>query len=953
MSPRRRSQRGSHPRVRDLVVEVLEGRRLLAANVVVANEAGPSSTPLVRLVDAETGVEQSSVLAFESTFRGGVRVAMGRVTGNAAPDVVVGSGSGRVSEVRVYRPVTSGSTTTLTQVMSFQPFGPSYRGGVEVVVGDVDGDTVEDIVVSKSREGGDVKVFRMTNPGGTLTRTVYATISKPFGATYNGGSSVGVADVGEFTDGAFVKSVADNKVEILVGSGAGITAQVKVYDVSRPASPRVADTIVPFGPLFAGGVSVTSGRYAASGVADSIDDIAISAGRGGASQTRVFDGTVGTSANTVLKSFSTFATLGRPNAAVHTAAVDTDGNGQVDRFLQTQGDPGGPAGISNVSIAGVRSATPVTSLAGPLRIAAARTVFQSQTINGTVSTPSPTAGIAAGASRPMQIREIVTGTGATANVGNTLTVQYTGMLTNGSVFDTSRQPGRTPFQLTLGAGSVIAGWEAGLVGMQVGGRRLLVIPPELAYGDTARTGIPAGSTLVFDVELVGVSGNATASIGGTSTGSLTEDGTPDSVGGTLTVTDPDAGQSSFATPGSLAGTYGTFTFVPATGVWGYALDNARSATQALTAGQTVTDSLLVTSVDGTASRTIVVTITGAGDAPTAIALSAAAVAEDAAVGTAVGTLSTTDVDAGDTFTYTLVSGEGDTGNGSFTIDGAVLKTAAAFDFETQGSYSIRVRSTDANGGTFEKVFTITVTDVNDVASISGPATGAVSVTDETPVASGTLTVTDPDAGQATFQAPSSLAGTYGDFTFNGLTGAWTYTLDTTTLRRYATWVLTADRPVTESLTVTSSDGTASETIEVTITGHAMQTLSATVATPSPSAAVEAGSTSSLEYRDVGVGDGAVAQPGDLLTVNYIGYLDDGSLFDSSLLPGRSPFQFVLGVGAVIPGWDAGVEGMQVGGVRVLVIPPELAYGDAGQGSIPGDARLSFLVELLAVTPPAP
>jgi peptidylprolyl isomerase len=104
----------------------------------------------------------------------------------------------------------------------------------------------------------------------------------------------------------------------------------------------------------------------------------------------------------------------------------------------------------------------------------------------------------------MQIREIVTGTGATASVGKVLTVQYTGMLTNGTVFDTSRQPGRTPFQLTLGAGNVIAGWEAGLVGMQVGGRRLLVIPPELAYGDTARTGIPAGSTLVFDVELVGM-----------------------------------------------------------------------------------------------------------------------------------------------------------------------------------------------------------------------------------------------------------------------------------------------------------------------------------------------------------------------------------------------------------------------------------------------------------------
>ena len=503
MSPRRRARVSPVRRVGDLGLECLEGRQLLAANVVVGNEAGATSSPLVRLVDAETGVERASVLAFESTFRGGVRVALGYVTGNAAPDVVVASGSGRVAEVRVFKPVTTGGVTTLMQVHSFQPFGASYRGGCDVTVGNVDADGNEDIVVSKSREGGDVKVYRMTSSGGTLVRTAYATISKPFGATYNGGSSVGVADVGEFTNGALVKSVADNKVEILVGTGAGIPGQVRVYELSRPATPRVADTIVPFGPLFRGGVSVTSGRYSASGVADSIDDIVASTGRGGASQTKVFDGTVGSAANTVLKSFSTFATLARPNAAVFSAAVDTDGNGQVDRFLVTQGDPGGPAGISNVSLAGVRAATPVTNLSGPLRIAAARTVFPTQTLNAATriaTTAVPTIGT----QRPFQYREIVTGSGPEATAGKSLTVQYTGMLTNGSVFDSSRQAGRSPFQFTLGGGQVIAGWDAGFVGMKVGGRRLLVIPPELAYGDAARTGIPAGSTLVFDVELLAV-----------------------------------------------------------------------------------------------------------------------------------------------------------------------------------------------------------------------------------------------------------------------------------------------------------------------------------------------------------------------------------------------------------------------------------------------------------------
>ena len=839
------------------MVEGLEGRRLLAANVAVASDAGASSEPRVRLVDAETGAERASVLAFESSFKGGLRLAMGRVTGNAAPDVVVGSGSGRVAEVKVFKPVTSGPTTTLTQVLSFRPFGASYQGGVEVAVGDVDGDNNDEIFVSKAREGGDVKVFRVTNAGGTTTVNVnapYATIAKPFGAAYNGGSSVGVADVGEFANGALVKSVGDNKVEILVGSGAGMPAQVQVYDISRPASPRLADTISPafnaaFGRPFQGGVTVTSGRYSANGVADSIDDIVVLAGRGGSgvAQAIVYDGTVGVAANTVLKSFAPYTSLARPNAAVFAAAVDVDGNGQVDRFLTTQGDPGGVAGISNVSVAGVRETTPVTTLAGPLRIAAARTVFQTQTINGTVATPSPTAGIAAGASRPMQIREIVTGSGAVPSTWDGLTVQYTGMLADGTVFDSSRRAGRSAFQFSLGAGQVIAGWEAGFTGMKVGGRRLLVIPAELAYGDAGQGDIPGRSPLLFDVELVSITPNRTATISGTSTGALTENGTPTTVSGTLTVTDPDVGQARFATPATsaLTGTYGTFTFNANTGAWGYALDNARPATQALTAGQAVSDSLAVTSIDGTASRTIRVTITGA----------------------------------------------------------------------------------------------------NDVATIGGTSTGAVTAGVGAMTASGTLTVTEADAGQAKFAAPatSALNGTRGTFTFNADTGAWSYALDTS---RPATLLLRAPNTVTDSLTVTSVDGSASRTITVTITGFTLQTVNGIVSNPSPTAGVAAGASRPIQYADMVTGTGATATNGKSLSVKYLGMLTDGTVFNSWQTLG---IPLTLGAGNVIPGWDYGLVGMKVGGQRLLVIPPELAYGDAVRPGIPAKSTLIFKVELLSAT----
>lgn len=100
-------------------------------------------------------------------------------------------------------------------------------------------------------------------------------------------------------------------------------------------------------------------------------------------------------------------------------------------------------------------------------------------------------------------------------------------------------------------------------------------------------------------------------------------------------------------------------------------------------------------------------------APTDISMTNASVAENSAVGTSVGSFSATDPDTGNTFTYTLVSGAGSTDNGSFTIDGNVLKTGASFNYEVKSSYTIRVRVTDQNNGTFEKAFTISVTDVSE------------------------------------------------------------------------------------------------------------------------------------------------------------------------------------------------------------------------------------------------
>jgi FKBP-type peptidyl-prolyl cis-trans isomerase len=119
-----------------------------------------------------------------------------------------------------------------------------------------------------------------------------------------------------------------------------------------------------------------------------------------------------------------------------------------------------------------------------------------------------------------------------------------------------------------------------------------------------------------------------------------------------------------------------------------------------------------------------------------------------------------------------------------------------------------------------------------------------------------------------------------------------------------------------------------------------------------SAPTQANTTTSMNQtgftaQDVNVGQGEVAQPGDIVAAHYVGKLENGQVFDSSRDRG-TPIQFQLGAGQVIRGWDEGIVGMRQGGTRVLTIAPEFGYGAQAVGAIPANSTLIFEVELVGI-----
>ena len=319
--------------------------------------------------------------------------------------------------------------------------------------------------------------------------------------------------------------------------------------------------------------------------------------------------------------------------------------------------------------------------------------------------------------------------------------------------------------------------------------------------------------------------NDGATISGASTGTVVEEGADGSqtAAGQLTLTDKDKGEAAFrpVSAAALKGAFGLFAFDAATGAWSYQLDSALA--QTLGEGETVQEKLTVVSRDGTASETIVVTVVGRNDGASIGSPTDWQVTEDESplVLTAAGTISVSDADQNQAAFKNAVAASSDTlgtltlqpnGQYAYTVDNEKVQYLA------EGETKVETFIVETLDGT-KKTVSFTIVGTNDGAKITGEAVKTVAEdlngNAEPIVTSGKLNIVDADAGEAVFQPVDllDLKAEYGEFTFDSETGEWTFTLDNDKAQ-----TLGEGEIVQQTLTVVSHDGTASETIVVTIVG---------------------------------------------------------------------------------------------------------------------------------------
>jgi hypothetical protein len=301
---------------------------------VIGPDKGNRSAPIVKIIDKDSGEIISQFYVYEPTFLGGVRIATGDMTGDGVEEIIVSPGQGRSPEVRVF----TQAGVELTQFRTLA-YDVSHKGGVEVAVGDVNGDGKLDIVTTPINARTEVRVFYNSYDSGMPLADPIADTPDVqfyvFDKKFKGGADVMVADIGTFLNGTAVNATTpDGKSEIIVGSGPGMRATVHGFDVS--GTPTIVDTNLPFHDKFKGGVTLSTARVNA----DAIPDLIIAAGNKGNSAVEVYSGLANDLPDALLAAFATFADTPTRNMPVHATAFDTNGDGIADVLAAVQGTNG-------------------------------------------------------------------------------------------------------------------------------------------------------------------------------------------------------------------------------------------------------------------------------------------------------------------------------------------------------------------------------------------------------------------------------------------------------------------------------------------------------------------------------------------------------------------------------------------------------------------------------------
>jgi hypothetical protein len=775
--------------------------------------AGAGGGPHVRVFDMSSALAVAAVspdfFAFGPTFEGGVRVAMGDVTGDGVPDLIVGAGPGGGPHVQAF----DGQTGAV--LLSFFAYHPAFRGGVFVAAGDVNGDGRTDIITGAGAGGGP-HVQAFDGQTGALLLSFFA-----YHAGFHGGVHVAAGDL-----------TGDGRAEIITGAGPGGTAHVRIFDGLTAAD--LGGFLAHHG-LFGGGVYVAAGDVNGDGQTD----IITGAGAGGGPHVQAFDGQTGA----VLLSF--FAYHPGFHGGVHVAAGDLTGDGRAE--IITGAGPGGTAhvrifdGLTAADLGGflayhglfgggvfvaARGQANVAPVVTPAAFSlaehsAAGTVVGTVTFTdpdpGQTHTFSLTGGNTGGAfALHPSTGQLTVASSAALNFETTpvfsLLVQVTDSgtpaLTGSAVItvtltDVNEPPVVAPAAFGIAEHSAVGtpvGTPIGVTDPDAGQTRAFAITAGNTGGafaiDPSTGQLTVANAAALDFETTPVF---------SLTVQATDSGTPALSGtATVTVTLTDANEAPVVTPaafgvdehsaaGTLVGTPvlvtdadpgQTHTFAITAGNTGGAFAIDPGTGQLLVANAAALDfettpvfSLTVEATDSgtppaTGTATVTVTLTDVNEPPV-VSPATFGLAEHSAAGTLVGTpVVVTDPDAGQTHTFAITAGN--TG-GAFAIDPGTgqltVADPAAVDFETTPTFSLTVEATDTGTPFLSGSATITVnlTDANDAPVVDAATFGVAEHSAAGTLVGTPVVVTDPDAGQThTFAITAGNTG--GAFTIDPGTG---------------------------------------------------------------------------------------------------------------------------------------------------------------------------------------